>query len=148
MAYDFLATTGRTLNEKELTILTEWNAARNEPRYARFRGKLLHYPRIILGMEHPPLQENNCEPFAFLLEQVRNLRDAIVHASRVTLGGSGAMSAKEFALFDMNEALIDEIVDQTIALVRLIEKTVRGHDQFLDWLVERDHGRFSEAAFA
>ena len=148
IAFDFLATANRTLSEKDLRLLTEWDTSRGEPRYARFRDKLLHYPRIVLGLEHPPLQENNCEPLAFLLEQIKVLRDAIVHASPVTLGGNEAMSAKELALFEMDPQLIDSVVDQAIALVRLLERTVRGHDNFLDWLVERNHGRFPEAAFA
>ena len=148
LAYDFLATTKRTLSEKELVMMTEWHTVRAEPRYVRFRDKLLHYPRIILDLEHPPLQENNCEPLAFLLDQIKRLRDAIVHASPVTFSGNDAMSAKEFAVFDMDQRVTDEIVDQTIALVRLLEKSVRGHDDFLDWLVERDGGRFPEAAFS
>jgi hypothetical protein len=148
LAYDFRATTSRSLNERELELLTEWDTARNVPRYARFRDKLIQYPRIILDREHPPLQENNCEPLAFMLEQIKTLRDAIVHASPVTLKPSEAMSSKELAIFDMAPELIDMIVDKTIELVRTIERTIRGDDKFLDWLKERENGRFPETAFS
>jgi hypothetical protein len=148
LAYDFLATNKRSLSEKDLGLLTEWEATKNAPRYARFRDKLLHYPRIILGQEHPPLQENNCEPLRFMLEQVKTLRDAIVHASPVTIDPAEAMSAKELTLFNSDPDLIDRIVDKAVELVRIIETTVRGNDAFLDWLKEREHGRFPEAAFS
>ena len=147
LAYDFLATTKRQLSAKDLRLLTEWEPSKSEARYASFRDKLLGYPRIILDLQHPPLQENNCKPMAFLLDQVKSLRDAIVHASPVTLTQGEAISAKELALFGINDNLIDSIVDQTIELVRLLEIAVRGHDDFLDWLVGRREGRFPESAF-
>ena len=148
LAYDFLATTQRSLSEKELELLTEWVATKNARRYASFRDKLLQYPKIILGLEPPPLQESNCMPLAFMLQQIKTLRDAIVHASPVTFNSTEGMSAKELALFDMQLELIDRIVDETIALVRTIENTVRGTNAFLDWLNDRDQGRFPEAALA
>lgn len=61
LAFDFLATTKRSLSEKDLRLMTEWDVAREEPRYARFRDKLLHYPRIILGFPRARRRKNPLE---------------------------------------------------------------------------------------
>jgi hypothetical protein len=143
-----LATTKRKLSEKESDLLTEWDTLRNKTSYVSLRNKLLHYPRIILNLDHPPLQESNCEPLNFLMEEVKSLRDAIVHASPISPGEIVVISDKELALFFLDQQLVNRIVDQTIVLVRIIEKQVRDHDHFLDWLLERENGRFPERAFA
>ena len=83
-----------------------------------------------------------------LLRQIKPLRDAIVHASPVTVTPDEAMSAKEFALFEMQRDVIDNVVDNAVELTKTIERIVRGNDDFIGWLKPREQGRFPEAVFS
>ena len=59
LAYDHYFTKKDKLDEDSKKKLTEWDEKRNRPSYLSLRDKLLQYPRIILGEQHPPLNESN-----------------------------------------------------------------------------------------
>jgi hypothetical protein len=147
LAYDHYVTHMKTLDEKNKQILTEWDIQKDCPRYLSLREKILQYPRIILGSIHPPFQENNCVEVKFLLERVKVLRDAIAHPSP----GPNLIKmepGKERELFNAEFNEVEPIVDNSIALVRKIERLIRGDELRLDWLHERGgDGFFPDTVF-
>lgn len=147
LAYDHYVTHRKTLDEKNKQILTEWDIHKDCPRYLSLREKILQYPRIILGSTHPPLQESNSAEVKFLLERVKVLRDAIAHPSH----GPNLITmepGKERELFNTEFSEVEPIVDNSITLVRKIEKLIQGNDLRLDWLHDRGgDGFFPDVVF-
>ena len=142
LAYDHYVTHKETLDDKTKQILIEWDMQKGCSRYLSLREKLLQFPRIILGLSHPPLQENNCAEAKFLLERVKVLRDAIAHPTP----GPNLIKmepGKEGELFNTDFKEVESIVDNSIALVRKIERLIRGDELRLDWL----HNRASDGSF-
>ena len=41
-----------------------------------FKDKLIKYPRIILGVQHSPLQPNNCPEMGFIIGKAKIVRDS------------------------------------------------------------------------
>ena len=75
------------------------------------------------------------------------LRDAIAHPSP----GPNLLKmdpGKERELFNTDFNEVEPIVDNSIALVRKIEKLIRGNDLRLDWLHDRGgDGFFPDVVF-
>lgn len=118
-----------------------------EPRYVGLRDKALQYPKIYLGLVHPPLTEDNCPELALVLSKAKTTRDSIVHASPLIDQELGVAKEMQFFLLPMSD--VEEIVDSTIALVRKIEETIGRNSILLEWLADRgDDGFFQEEAFA
>ncbi len=146
IASDHVITAGTKLQPKELETLTEWNEAKQARRYVRFRDKLIQYPRIIAGLEHPPLQENNCPELRFVIQTAKELRDSIVHASAQPDRESGMDKWSRFN--NITFAEVEHTVDQVIKLIRLIELTIRGNVDMLSWMQDRtSDGKFSASVF-
>ena len=147
LAYDYYVVKNDDLDEDTKKILTEWDNVKNRPYYLSLRDKVLQYPRIIIGLDHPPIQESNCPELAYLAGRVKVLRDAIVHPSP----GPNLTSfepGKEKELFHTDFAEVERIVDTAIALVRKIERTVRGDERRISWLKDRSAtGLFSDEVF-
>jgi hypothetical protein len=134
-------TAGSKIKQRDLDLLTEWNGAKKTRQYVRFRDKLVNYPRIVAGLEHPPLQENNCPELRFVVETAKELRDAIVHASAHPNREYGLDKWRRYNDITFSEA--EQAVDQVIRLIRLIEVTIRGNVAMLSWLEDRtDDGTF------
>ena len=81
IAFDHVVNNESRLSKEDLAKLTEWDAEKKRERLVSFRDKLLGYPRIILGVTHPVLQENNSKAIAYMLGPAKDFRDAIVHAN-------------------------------------------------------------------
>jgi hypothetical protein len=140
-------------NEKRLTTeekqtLTEWDSKNNRPKHLSLREKALKYPRMILGVEHPPLQENNCPELGFIIGKAKALRDAIVHpAARREDSEYGSDKRQLVYLIEYDE--VEQVVDNAIRLVRKIETKVYGNTDRLLWLKGRgDDGQFPDDTFA
>ena len=81
IAFDYLVDHASDPRTSDTDKITEWDHVKDKQRLVAFRDKVLHYPRIILGLPHPPLQENNCPEVKLLLTEAKQFRDAIVHAN-------------------------------------------------------------------
>jgi hypothetical protein len=147
LAFHYLASPGSPIDQKTEDYLSEWDSVRNRPKFIRMRDKLLQYPRVVLGLDHPPLQENNCAELAFIVTKAKQLRDSIVHASPISSPES-LLPEKEEAVYSLRFADVEETVDNAIGLVSKIEAVVHGNLEFVTWLRRRGpDGLFSEEVF-
>jgi len=127
--------------------LTEWDDSKKRTRYVSLRDKLLHYPRIVRSMKHPPFQESNSKELSFLLGTGKLLRDSIVHSSAFGKGRPSGPDAME-PLLNLEFRDVEAVVDNAIVLIRKTEQLVIGHDRRIDWLLDRGgDGLFSEQVF-
>lgn len=150
IAFDHVFTHRGLLAPRDLDYLTEWDSARHSARYVSFRNKLLHYPRIILGLPSPPIQENNCPEAKYILQEVKDLRDAIVHANPrpdpLTHANTKSLHfwavASSAPLIRPDDSESDpsswrSAVDAAIVLVSKIETLLYGSLNRLFWLRHR-----------
>lgn len=148
IGFDYYVEHEKDLPEAEIKFLTEWDRDRQRPFLVGLRDKLLHYPRIIMGKDHPPLQEDNCSELKFFLETAKLIRDSIVHASP-KLDPTSFEPVKERLFMNLHLDDCCKIVDTTIALVRKIETTIAGSDSRLPWLKNRGtDGLFEDSVFS
>ena len=148
LAADHFADNEAMLDQEKKDVLTDWDSARRRPRYLSLRDKALQYPRIILGLEHPPLQENNCPELAFITSPARKIRDAIVHPSAVP--DKGPFNPRENLLYSIIFDDVEKIVDNAVTLVRKIHGVIYPDGPVLiDWLQDRaEDGVFDESVFS
>ena len=148
IAFDFYVDNEKSLSEKEVELLTEWDARKKRPRHLGLRDKFLQYSRIITKSQQPPLREDNCPELEFFLTRAKLLRDSVVHASP-KLEPDLFEPIKEKSFHNPQMTACEEVVDKTIVLVRKVEVTVRGNDGRLDWLKDRGaEGFFDESVFS
>jgi hypothetical protein len=144
IAFDHVELESAAIADEAKAILTEWDERRQRPKYISLREKLLSYPKLILHLEHPPLQESNCDELKYLVETAKELRDAIVHASRRP-NLETIKPEKEIAVYGVEFETVERIVDATINLIRKIEDKVNHSDhRIVGWL----YGRSSDGAFS
>ena len=137
LAIDFYILNKDKLDDKTIRLLTDWDFNKDRPQYISLRDKMLQYPRIILGLEHPPLQESNCAEMAFLLE-AKYRRDSIVHPSPNPDFGN----QRENDFLNPNFEEVDNIIDNIILFVSKIEKLIKGNHNRIDWFSQRTNGGF------
>jgi hypothetical protein len=149
IAFDYVEIHGEQVTGEAKMLLTEWDFVRQRPRYMSLRDKLLSYPRLILGLEHPPLQESNCEELKFVVETAKRYRDAIVHSSPAPNVISMDIE-KERAVYSIDFETVERIVDATVTLISKLEEKVNGGKQRLEaWLHPRSsNGMFPDVVFA
>lgn len=156
------------LSPNDRDRITEWDHAKNKERLVSFRDKLLSYPRIVLGLAAPPLQENNCPEVKFLLEEAKGFRDAIVHANprpapftqepvkQVQFWRIGSATSIELMKGGRSYGnpalgpveLWTSIVDNSIEVVEKIELLIHSNRERLWWMKRRgDDGSFPESVF-
>ncbi len=147
IAFDFFVRNASTISEQEVETLLEWDGKGNREKWLNFRDKLYKYPRIIMGVQHPPLTDSNSPEVKLLLTKAKEIRDAIVHQSP-----KPDLSTREFAKLAsfMHLRLHDasEIVDASISLARKLNSALGKNGIRADWLIDRDaSGRFPTEAF-
>lgn len=126
-------------------IFAEWDPRKNRRKRLSMRDKILRFPRLILGLEHPPLTESNCQELAYFLDDAKRARDAVVHPS--VLGGREGSPSNEMMLVGAHDWDIEKTVDSAIRLVRRVNSLAYPRRD-LAWLVERDvDGTFPESTF-
>ncbi len=76
LAFDHLATNDESIELDDSCALTEWDFEKGRQQALSFRDKLLQYPKIVAGLDHPPLQESNCPEMALIVEHAKAWRDA------------------------------------------------------------------------
>ena len=60
IAFDHWHLHKQRLSQEEKDYLLEWDSTRNRTRWLTFEEKTKRYPKIILGVQHPPLVAANC----------------------------------------------------------------------------------------
>jgi len=133
------------LDTASITTLTEWDASSGKFRYLSLRDKVLKYPRIILGLEHSPIQENNCPEMKFIVESAKQFRDSVIHPGPAVYLEH---VDKQIAFHSLDFGKVEEIVDSSISLVRRINLALGEKGTPLTWLVDRGcDGLFPELVF-
>lgn len=116
--------------------------------FLSLRRKILEYPKIILGLKHPPIQESNCKEMEVFLDKCRLLRDSIVHPSSLP-DPKSFIPKKETAFWSLDKDQCCVVIDTAINLVRRIEKEIHGSDERLFWMQSRckQTGLFDKTVF-
>ncbi len=147
LGFGFFAANRASIDQGTASILLDWDFEKDKPKYLSLRDKALQFPRIILGLKHPPLQESNCRELKYILEKAKQMRDAITHVS----------PRREFEFVESTQTSlfygiafedVQTIVDYSIELVKKFEKRVYPNENRLFWLFNRSSsGYFPEEVF-
>jgi hypothetical protein len=165
LAYDILV-------ERE-NLTAEEQSRLNDEAHLSLRDKVMQYPKIALGKEHPPIQENNCQPLSHLLSREKGVRHALIHPRphreefsqkmgyqeygidhishrmlKLKSDEEGLMSPRESAYWVLEFDEVGRICDSAIGLVQRIYDEIGDEYGEIDWwLYERnENGRFPEEA--
>jgi hypothetical protein len=150
IAVDYWFTAGDKADSKTLSLLLEYDVEKERPRPLTLREKILQYPKIIAGCEHPPLQESNCPEMRFLVTRAKSMRDATVHASpKPDFGEPIAVSKKVQEHLAATFEDVEQTVLSAVALVRRIAEITAQHRITPSWLQGTDqNGLFPDSVFA
>jgi hypothetical protein len=147
LAFDYYVSSKRTINEETESILSDWDPKRNKPRYLSLRDKVLQYPKIILGLEHPPLREDNCPELRYVVEHAKIMRDRFTHVSPKR-EFEHAKTLEQIEVYEISLPDVKQTVDSCIGLVRKVEKEIYGDARRLFWLHDRSpDGAFPDKVF-
>src|SRR5262249_24468313 len=69
IALDHYLKNAKNPAEETRGLLLDWDFSKDRPRYLSLRDKAYKYPRIILSVDHSPLQEGNTPELAIILEK-------------------------------------------------------------------------------
>jgi len=135
------------LTDRELQMITEWDAIAARPRYLSIRDKLIHYPRLLMARKHPLIQEGNSPDFDYFLTSAKELRDAIVHANPAPNLNTWEPSVKSQALENLSHQQCGNVLDSAIAVIdQILTATERRQSAF--WLQRRQpNGLFDNSVF-
>lgn len=164
LAYDIIKTK-EYISESDMSLLIDED-------YISIREKVMKYPKIALGKDHPPIQENNCEHFELLISTKEIYRHAVVHPrphltvksidnylprEYISKAEEEGRSLPKSVLGNVKESMylamgvddLKRLCDMAIGLVRRIEDELDGrYSAEKMWLVDReDSGGFPNEAF-
>ncbi len=132
-------------DQKDSELLAEWDSKKDRARFVNLRDKLLQYPRIATGSEHPPITESNCVELKFLVDTAIAHRDALAHPSAKPAADG---LSKEDILLNPTDALVEQTVDSVIKLTRRLQSIVRP-TKSIKWLIGREQsGEFPGHVFS
>jgi hypothetical protein len=145
---DISLTMTHLLNAKDLAKVSEWDEAGEKIFMQSLRDKLTQYPKIALGLQHPPLNENKCVELRKILNLESELRHALIHPTPRKKTNE-LRGREEVFLAPMSIEELGEFCDLAVSLVLRINEVLDG--KFGDassWIVERDtRGFFPEWMF-
>lgn len=146
LAFEALSIREAELSDRERELITERCANGDRPKYASIRDKILHYPRILMGVSTPLIQESNCQDLEYFLSAAKKYRDAVVHASP-RVDHESLISEKVQLYFRLDHAECANILDSAIGLVFSMAAAT-DRSKCLFWLQRRlPDGRFDESVF-
>ena len=147
IAFDYYYANHHTIGDREKSILLEWDFDKDRVRYVPFRDKLIKYPRIISGANRAPLTETNCPSIAFLVHEIRPIRDAVVHASSFVDPLTHDVPKERAFYADPSDRAL-QTVNATIDVVQRIHQVIRKQSYDLWWFTpDRRDGRFADSVF-
>lgn len=148
VAFDYCSRSGNDISVEHTRLLMEWDQHSNREKWVSFREKILAYPKVILGLQHPPLTEGNSPEVKLLVSAAKEIRDAIVHQSPKADPRTGEVGPKVRSFLQLRMVDATEIVDAAISLVRQLNELLGQNGIMLDFLVGRDStGKFPKKAF-
>lgn len=153
-AFDFFhRTCDRELSTSESDLLLEWDSKKGREKWVKFRDKMVHYPKVILGAEEPPLTESNCPEIQTLAVEGRYFRDALTHNSpkvelEIVDGRRSAIGRKVRSIVYLNPDHATLFVDAAVGYVSRINTLLGKYGHMLEWMQPRDPatGLFPPAA--
>ncbi len=133
---------GELSDEQRATLLDD------KARRLSLRQKLLQFPKIAAGAQHPPLQESNCPDMKLIVDYEVRLRHALVHPTP-RVDEDETSEVRESVFFGLTTDQVVTLIDAVIGLIRRIAGAIG--DSFGDvnlWIRNRDTtGRFDEEVF-
>jgi len=147
LGFDYLVRHKRSLMTHQTDVLSWPEEKKLKVGLVGFERKIKEYPEAILGLNQSPLTEENCAELKFLLNQARDLRDAIVHQSpELNRETFDADKLKPMLALELSE--VTRVVDSSVGFVRRLNGILGAHGQDLWWLFDRDAtGSFPQEAF-
>jgi len=147
LAFDHLAEHMDHVTLKEKSALSDWNFDTNRTQHQSLRDKVLKYQRIILGVEHAPLQPTNCPALKCILKTVEIIRNSLAHPAPHFNPKSGKPD-KELAIYQITIETVQETVDSSIEVLKRLEELIHGNCGRIPWLIGRTpDGIFPPEAF-
>lgn len=142
MAFDYCYRNQSALSTDDQAFLLEEPSTKNKRGFVSFEMKAVQFLKIITSVQHPPLQETNCPPLKYMLNEGKDLRDSIVHQSPKIDGTSGVPEKIQW-MMSLDTQRVTETVDAAVQLVREINSKIGSSASPLDWL----HTRTAEGLF-
>jgi hypothetical protein len=146
LALDILLT--QSVSGEDKSKLSEWDDGRNRPVSLSLRDKILQYPKIATGRDHPPIQESSTAAMKLVLDLERRVRHALIHPTP-WVSFRNPSEFREAIFFQLELEDVATICDAVIDLIGAIAETVG--DAYGDvslWLIRRGaDGQFPEETF-
>jgi len=138
----------QSLDKKQEEMLSEWDSGKNKPKFLKLRDKLLQYPKIAIGVQHPPLTESNCPEIKKIVELENRVRHSLIHPNPQIIRRSPSVNRVHVYL-NIEVKEVEKLCDLTITLIRKIDKVINSMFGDIDlWLFERGQdGYFPEEIF-
>ncbi|MEW6410840.1 MAG: hypothetical protein AB1483_00035 [Candidatus Zixiibacteriota bacterium] len=116
------------LSKKYLTIVTEWDVDRQCAVRKSLRDKLLLYPKIAMGKEHPLFDENSCIDMKELLQFEKKLRHSLIHPTPMPqLEGESSIFLRESVFLSPSDfSMIGDLCDVVVRLISKINEALDG----------------------
>lgn len=148
LAFDILVAT--QVSPEDETKLREWDATRSRPSPMTLRDKILQYPKIALGVAHPPLTEGNCPAMRRVVELQDTLRHSLIHPTPQARGVPYPQPTREESYWNIRQSQVSELCDSAIALIRALDNVLGSRFGTTDyWLHDRTpEGRFPDTTFS
>jgi len=129
--------------------LLEWDCKKNKRGLVSFERKISEYPKIMLGLKHPPLTITNCPSLKVLLGDAKEYRDSIVHQSpKVHDPEEGPEKVRW--LLHLRFSHVTEVVDAAVEFVLNLDEVLGSNSSPIPWLHPRSKeppGTFPSEAF-
>jgi hypothetical protein len=146
VAADYYLAHSQVVDDSTKGLLLDWDFVRDRPKFLPVKDKFLQYQRVILGVEHAPVQESNCPELAHFITAAKSFRDALVHPAPDIL--DHVPLSKQTYLFAHTPEQARKTISSAIRLVQRLTSVLYGNQDRLFWLIEqRADGYFSSDAF-
>ncbi|MGH9605418.1 MAG: hypothetical protein ACRD3N_06930 [Terracidiphilus sp.] len=106
----------RTVSQEEREKLEEWRNTAERAKFLALRDKLLQYPKIAIGAQHPPLQEDAVPSMARVLQLESDVRHALIHP-RPQLDGGAHAKVRESVFFEPLKPRVATLCDDVLELI-------------------------------
>lgn len=149
LASDILSDKGESLSHSQQVRLMEWDAEAKRHMTLSLRQKLLQYPMMAIGAEHPPLDDRSCAEVREVLRLERLHRHAVVHPTPQWNHENPKAIDRESIHHHVDLESVTQVCDAIVSLIKRVDETI-GHryGEIAPWLADRDeHGRYPPNTF-
>lgn len=145
LALDILLT--QKVSNNDRMKLEEWDEEKQRPFSLSLRDKLLQYPKIALGLDHPPLQESNFQEYKQIIDVERKLRHALIHPNPQDKPHDNYY--REGSYFHLSKVEVSEVCDLIYKIITRISAEIKDKYGTVDWwLYKREEsGKYKDSLF-